>query len=393
MSPRSRARGPLLKYAEFLDAKPLYYDKIDLERMPRAWDRVKASVSLPKIIHLVGTNGKGTTGRFLASALLHAGYSIGHYTSPHILRFNERLWLNGSDATDAQLQHAFEKVMGWLDTATADALSYFEFTTLMAAALYEDCDYVVMEAGLGGEFDATAVFPKTLTLVTPIDLDHQAFLGDTVEAIAATKLRAMGPTVILGLQPHEVVYSVATEIAAERGATLLRCERLLDQDAIMALQQTAGCLELPEYLRDNLLLAAAALQVLGVPFDAQSFSAPLFGRLSRIAPNVWLDVGHNVLAARAIASTLGAQKVVLVYNSYGDKDYASILAALRGNIERVELIEVQSERAAARDALVGALEALQIPYGTFEGVQAQKMYLVFGSFSVAEAFIKMTGLK
>jgi len=360
--------------------------------MPRAWEQIRHRIRLPQIIHLVGTNGKGTTGRFLASALLHAGYSVGHYTSPHILRFNERLWLNGSDADDAALQAAFEKVMGWLDAQTADALSYFEFTTLMAAALFEACDYIVMEAGLGGEHDATAVFAKRLTLVTPIDFDHQAFLGDTIEAIASTKLRAMGPQVILGLQPHPEVYAIAAEIAAQKGAALRRCEEVVDENGILTLQKVTQKLALPPYLGDNLLLAAAASRLLGVPFDAESFSAPLFGRLSRIAPNVWLDVGHNVLAARAIARALGTQKVTLVYNSYGDKDYAAILGTLRDNIEAVELIDVQSERAVSRAALREALERLAIPYGEFEGLQAQKLYLVFGSFSVAEAFIKKMGL-
>jgi len=124
-------------YTAFLDAKPLYYDKIDLERMPNAWKQVRAHLKMPEIIHVIGTNGKGTTGRFLASALLHAGHSVGHYTSPHILRFNERLWLNGSDASDEMLQQAFERVMHLLEPSMAEALSYFEFTTLMAAALYE----------------------------------------------------------------------------------------------------------------------------------------------------------------------------------------------------------------------------------------------------------------
>ena len=254
--------------------------------MPRAWEQAKTHVRLPRIIHIIGTNGKGTTGRFLASALLHAGYSVGHYTSPHILRFNERLWLNGADAGDEALQQAFERVMHWLDRETVEALSYFEFTTLMAAALFEPCDYVVMEAGLGGEHDATAVFEKTLTLVTPIDYDHQAFLGDTIEAIAGTKLRAMGPAVILGLQPHQEVYAIAKAIAASKGAELLRCEAVPDEAAIMTLRKVVARLQLSAYLQDNLLLCIAALTWLSVPFGTESFAAPLFGRLTRVAPNV-----------------------------------------------------------------------------------------------------------
>lgn len=361
--------------------------------MPRTWTQIKARVTLPKIIHLIGTNGKGTTGRFLASALLHAGCSVGHYTSPHILRFNERLWLNGSDADDDALQEAFETVMGWLEPAAADALSYFEFTTLMAAALFASCDYVVMEAGLGGEHDATAVFEKQLTLVTPIGLDHQAFLGESIEAIATTKLNAMGVTAIMGLQPSREVYAIAAQIADRKGADLLRCEAVITEDGIISVQKVTEKRHLPHYLRDNLMLAAAALTWLGIAFDAQSFDAPLFGRLTKIAPNVLLDVGHNVLAAQAIAQALQGRKVTLVYNSFGDKDYEAILGALRASVVRVELIAVQNERLASQALLQDALERLQIPYGEFRGIDPSQEYLVFGSFSVAEAFLKMTGIQ
>ncbi len=378
-------------YQRFLDAKPLYYDEIDYDRMPRTWASIRHKVLLPKIIHLIGTNGKGTTGRFLASALHRAGFSVGHYTSPHILRFNERLWINGADADDAALQSAFERVLGWLDPAQAEALSYFEFTTLMAVALYEGCDYIVMEAGLGGEHDATAVFDKVLTLVTPIGLDHQAFLGDTVASVATTKLNAMGPKAVLGLQPYEEVYKIASGIAAEKGTRLFRCEAVLDEAAAVSVRQIAKRLDLPPYLGENLMLAAAALEVLGIGFDEMSFDAPLFGRLTTIAPNVLLDVGHNTLAAEAIARALGERKVTLVYNSYGDKDYRAILQTLRGNIERVELIALQNERQAPQEALREALVSLQIPFGDFKGLENGRQYLVFGSFSVAEAFLKQTG--
>lgn len=382
-----------MDFLSFLNDKPLFYDTIDLERMPTTWQRIRHRVTLPKIIHLIGTNGKGTTGRFLATALLHRGLHVGHYTSPHMLRFNERLWLSGEDASDAMLQSAFETVLQWLTPEEAGALSYFEFTTLMAVALFAPCDCIVMEAGLGGEYDATAAFDKALSVVTPIDFDHQAFLGDTIDAIAGTKLRAMGPLCIVGRQPHAEVYTIARTIAQQRGARVLRAETLLDEDGIMALQMHADALGLPEYLHENLMLAAAAMQVLRLPWSAADFGAPLPGRLSRLAPNVRLDVGHNVLAARSLAQTLGAQRVTLVYNSYGDKDYHAILEALRPNIEYVELIEVHSERAATRQSLIAVLDELQIPWGRFERIEPEREYLVFGSFSVAEAFLKRTGLQ
>ena len=88
----------------FLDPKPLSYDEIDYERMPRTYRRIAAHFKLPRIVHVVGTNGKGTTGRFLAQMLRHNGFRVGHYTSPHILRFNERIWIDGDDVQDAILE-------------------------------------------------------------------------------------------------------------------------------------------------------------------------------------------------------------------------------------------------------------------------------------------------
>ncbi len=96
---------------KFLDNKPLYYETIDYSRMPRVHEKIKSQFNTPKIIHLIGTNGKGTTGRFLATALYSLGFSTGHYTSPHILNFNERIWLNGEEVSDETLNSAHIKLL------------------------------------------------------------------------------------------------------------------------------------------------------------------------------------------------------------------------------------------------------------------------------------------
>ena len=166
---------------KYLEEKPLYYEKIDYSRMPRIYDKIKSYLAIPKIVHIIGTNGKGTTGRFLADALFSMGFNTGHYTSPHILEFNERIWINGADAADEELEYAHVRLQKLLTKVDADSLSYFEYTTLLAILVFKECEFVVIEAGLGGEYDATAVFPKIATLVTPISYDHEAFLGSTIK--------------------------------------------------------------------------------------------------------------------------------------------------------------------------------------------------------------------
>ena len=379
---------------DFLANKPLYYDKIDYERMPRIYKKIKQYLYNPKIIHLIGTNAKGTTGRFLASALLkksshtQTALHVGHYTSPHILKFNERIWLDGSDVTDNALQNAHEKLFALLDKDDAESLSYFEYTTLLAMIAFGECDYVVLEAGLGGEYDATAVFPNVLTLFTPIDFDHTAFLGETIEAIAATKLNAMQKSAVIGLQKHCEVYEIAAKLALQKDVelTFLKDQDSQFWDKISVISET---MHLPKYLSDNLALAACALKKLGFEFNADDFKdALLFGRLTQIAPNILLDVGHNVLAAQAIAKTLQGQKFTLIYNTYKDKDFKAILTHLMPIIQEVELLYVSDSRIVERSLLVQTLQELKLTCKAYEAIQKEKNYLVFGSFSVAEAFLK-----
>ncbi len=379
-----------MKLSDFLSAKPLFYDVIDYDRFPRAYALIAEYLPRPQIIHVVGTNGKGSTGRFLAEALRRDGRKTGHYTSPHILRFNERVWIGGADITDAALESAHEKLATILPTAIAEALSYFEYTTLVAMVAFEGCEYVVCEAGLGGEHDATNVFEKTLSLFTPIDLDHAAFLGNTIEEVAGTKLRSMGKLALLGRQKHPEVETIARTVAAKRHAAL----HTLEERSTPELEALAWHLAikngLSDYLRDNLLLAMAAFELLGFEVREELFDQnALFGRLSKISPNVTLDVGHNPLAAREIARAYEGKKVVLVYNTYRDKDYHEILGILKPITDRVEIIDVDEPRIADRADLEAALEELEISYVPFERTDDATEYLVFGSFSVAETFIKL----
>lgn len=373
----------VLNLADFLEKKPLYYETIDYDRMPRIYASVASHFTLPKIIHIVGTNAKGSTGRYLAHALHVKGFTTGHYTSPHILKFNERIWMDGSDVDDARLERAHQKLYRLLGQESADALSYFEYTTLLAMLCFEHCEYVVLEAGLGGEYDATNVFDKVLSVFTPIDIDHQAFLGSDIESIASTKLRSMQSLALMAKQPHEEVYEIAQRIAKDKDATLFYVDEVCDADDSAMIPKG-----LAFYLQENLRTVMGALKLLHVSYDAKSFDfPPLFGRLSKIAENITLDVGHNVLAARAIAKHFEGEKLHLIYNSYGDKDYRQILLELKSVVACVEIIAIDSIRAEDDQKLKEALEHLEIPYQDFLTCKDEYKYLVFGSFSVAEAFL------
>ena len=370
-------------------SKPLYYDKIDLSRMPRAYNLVKKYLNPGRIIHLVGTNGKGSTGRILAELLRSSGFEVGHYSSPHILEFNERIWIDGHDISDSGLERAHEKLYGLLPEEVSDSLSYFEYTTLLALVAFEGLDFVVFEAGLGGEFDATSVAERELSVITPIGLDHQAFLGDTIEEIASTKLRCMARCTVVAPQPEEKIYSIADSIAAQRGSRLVFVKDF-DAQRIKKIGEVCKKRGWPKFLAQNAATAiAAAEEILGKRIDPEALEGVVLrGRFEKVAPNVILDVGHNLLAAEAVAGALEGEKPVLVYNALEDKDAEGILKTLAPHVSGLELIDIENARVMDKKAVIAAAERAGLSVGRFDGVRKDRNYLVFGSFAVAEAFLK-----
>ncbi|MDA7817636.1 bifunctional folylpolyglutamate synthase/dihydrofolate synthase [Sulfurimonas sp.] len=378
-----------MQLLEYLDEKPLYYDEIDYTRMPRVYEKIKRFLSIPKIVHLIGTNGKGTTGRFLAGALNSCGFNTGHYTSPHIIEFNERIWLNGKNVSDVRLEDAHRELQTFLEKDDADSLSYFEYTTLLSILVFKDCDYVVFEAGLGGENDATAVFPKVLTLVTPIDIDHESFLGDTIEAIAQTKLNAIQNYAIMAKQKYQEVYDVSQNISTKKDVEIYKLEDFLSESSYKKIEQISHRLSLAPYLKDNLSLSVSALEKLKINYEVTDFNeSRLFGRLSKLSENIIVDVGHNALAASAITDTLSKDKYIIIYNSYKDKDYKKILEILKPIALHVEIIKVDDSRIESLEIMINTLNNLGIEHAMFDKVNTNKNYLVFGSFSVVEAFLR-----
>ena len=374
----------------FLEQKPLFYDVFDYARFPKIYHSIAHHFKLPKIIHIVGTNGKGTTGRFLAHMLRENHLHVGHYTSPHIVAFNERIWIDGAYVDDILLEAYHQRLLLLLSFEDAKALSYFEYTTLLAMLIFCDtCDYVVLEAGLGGEFDATNVFPKILSLITPIGYDHQAFLGESIEAIATTKLNSVKNDFILAKQYEPIVNTLAQKKADEIHQSLIDVTLFLDKEKYLKVEHYAKDKAYPSFLRDNFLTAYSALTFLGYDINLNSISFPLLeGRYQLFLPNVRLDVGHNPMAALALREAIGDKKVVLVYNSYADKEYEHILEILKPVIKRLEIIEIQSTRALNPTILHECASTLGLDVSFFKGIEATKEYVVFGSFSVVEAFLK-----
>ena len=377
---------------DFLEAKPLYYKEIDYKRIHEAYALLKPHIRHPRTVHIVGTNGKGSTGRILAHLAFKSGLCVGHYSSPHIVKFNERIWLNGSDASDEILQQAHQKLFNILGEKMSNALSYFEYTTLLAFVLFEKSDLMVLEAGLGGEFDATNVCDKELSIVTPIGIDHQAFLGETIEEIATTKIRSIQKQVLLAPQPYDEVVEVAKRIAQEKGAKIFFSKKVSSSSE--QLKGIAIVKNWGDYLIDNATVAIEALDILNIKYDINDLkSLELFGRFYALKSNIRIDVGHNPLAARAIEKAL-SKKVVLIYNSLDDKEYEEVLRILKPKVKRVEIIKIHSQRATTLDKIENALQTVGLEYSYFKNeINEDEEYLVFGSFYVVEEFLKKLKIK
>ena len=370
----------------FLQNKPLYYKEIDHKRVHMAYGLLKPHIKHPRTVHIVGTNGKGSTGRMIAYLAYKSGLRVGHFSSPHILKFNERIWINGNDSTDEVLEEAHQRLFIILGKELSESLSYFEYTTLLALMVFENCDLMVLEAGLGGEFDATNVCDKALSVITPIGIDHQAFLGESIEEIAGTQIRSIQKQVLLAPQVYDEVFSIAEKIAKEKGARLYihkTLSQVMSELEVIAKEKSWG-----NYLVENASVALQALDILELSYQIDDLrTLELFGRFYPWRKNIRIDVGHNPLAAKAIEKALD-QKVILIYNSLDDKDYEAVLQTLKPKVKHVEILPIHSQRATTLSEIENALEKVGISYGYFENkIDKDEHYLVFGSFYVVEEFL------
>ena len=391
-----------------------------LERVRDVAMRLALGKPATRVITVGGTNGKGSTVAFIEAIARAAGWKVGAYTSPHLLRYNERVRINGVDADDASLVEAFEAV----EAARGDtSLTYFEFGTLAALWLFERAglDLAVLEVGLGGRLDAVNIIDPDVAVITTVDIDHTDWLGNDREAIGAEKAgiaRAWKPLVLGEVDSPSSVLRHAYAI----GANALRLgsdffhepidsQRWRWREVGAELVLPVPALSAPAQ-RANAASAIAALRAL--PGDAlpdEAFAqgvadAALPGRLQHVSHDgvdVVLDVGHNPQAARELAAWLQMHPIPgqthAVFAALADKDVASVVASFAGLPLRWYLAGLDAgPRAQSADQLAARLVATAAAgasrhHRVVDALQAASAaarpgdrVLVFGSFhTVAEA--------
>ena len=351
--------------------------ELGLTRIHKVLDNARLLKPAPFVITVAGTNGKGSTVALLESILTGAGYTVGAYTSPHIHRFNERIRINEVEVSDQSLCEAFCDI----DRQRKDTwLSYFEFAVAVAAYCFKqaDVEIAIMEVGLGGRLDATNAIDPDLSIITTVDLDHQDWLGDTIEEIAREKAGIMRPGVPAIYGDSSVPESIIEQAIAVE-APLYR--RGLEFDIAVektnwswqgkdwqGVEQRIQKLPVSQLVIDNAATVVQAVKLLPYPVSYDQLSegiarARLSGRYTKVVVEnknndpveVVFDVAHNPQAARKLRERLEQDpvpgKTRALIAMYRDKDYNSVVGILAPIIDEWYVSEFDSPRALAMSDL------------------------------------------
>ncbi|PZO08476.1 MAG: bifunctional tetrahydrofolate synthase/dihydrofolate synthase [Lysobacteraceae bacterium] len=400
-----------LDYQQALHPKAI---DMGLERVGSVARRLGIGRPGRHVITVAGTNGKGSTVAFIEAIARAAGLRVGAFTSPHLLRYNERIRVDGRDVADQALVAAFERI----EAARGEiALTYFEFGTLAALILLEDAglDLAILEVGMGGRLDATNIVDPDVAVITTVDLDHQAFLGNERETIGTEKagiLRAGKPCVLAEKDPPSSVLRRAYEIGAFaiRGHSDYLLDDLPDG---WRWREPGYQVDLPNpgmqapAQRDNAAAAIAALRALDLPIADAAIRAGVLaakapGRLQRLPgrPERVVDVAHNPQGARQLGAWLRVHpcRTVAVFSALADKDLAGIVAPVAPHVVAWHLGPITDagprglDAAALADRLSGALDPALLRLhpslaaalaAAAEEAGGEGRVLVFGSFHTA----------
>ena len=356
--------------------------KFDLENITILDERLGRPDRAYPSAHIAGTNGKGSTAAFLESILRRAGFRTGLYTSPHLERINERIRIAGEEISDDVFAEIFTRIHHLIEELLATGKlrahpTYFECLTAMAFEAFARArvDFAVFEVGLGGRLDSTNVIIPAVTLITPIDFDHENFLGHSIREIAGEKAGILKPGVPVVVSPERTeARELILRRAAELGCPVVEtetafrvehqssedgCERALVTEFASFRQFGVAPRLAGRFQLQNALTAAAAARVLAahgfrIPDEAVSegiAAAEWSGRLEKVhsQPDVYLDGAHNPAAARELAAfwsqNFAGRKIRLVYGALREKAVDEIAGLLFPRAAEVVFTEPRTTRA------------------------------------------------
>ena len=407
---------------EYISSIPRFTKKTELANTEKILARLGDPTKIPQAIHIAGTNGKGSVAKMMSLYLADMGYKTGLFISPHLVKMNERISINGTDISDDEMVHIFSIIKNTIDEMLSEQGSgdgtgegiqhpaYFEFLFLMAAVYFreQECDYVVYETGLGGRLDATSVVEPSMTIITSIGMDHMQYLGDTIEEIAWEKAGIIRPFV-------PVIYNtgnlVADEIIVKRANELYACpvnvvecvddiRRSLTKavrdriDSFSALYQRDNAYT---FIEATIMLGLGSKRADEIDYNVNRHLADTFdsfywpGRMEFVKENVIIDGAHNedailrcIESVKYICQEKGFKKVSILFAVSSDKDYESIIRTLSKRlnsdgiaIEDVYVSELDSDRREDSSVVVSLFQKY---------LPAEKQFDVVGTKNIERAW-------
>ncbi len=376
--PIPQATSPISMWLDYLTHIHTSAIDLGLERVQAVATKANLIKPAPTVITVAGTNGKGSTCALMESILLDAGYSVGVYSSPHLIHYNERVRINGTDAGDEQHTQAFD----FIEQQRGDiTLSFFEFGTLAALRIFqtEKVDVALLEVGLGGRLDATNVVDHDVSVVTSLAVDHVDWLGDDINVIGFEKagiFRAGKPAICGQPQPPATVAAHADDIGADFYQVGIQFDYEQQSESIW--KWSSGPFDLTDLPVPTLPLANAATALMALGCSGLEVSdvniveglrkARLSGRMQQISdsPIVLLDVAHNPHSAEYLASQIRQrypnQHVHMVVGMLHDKDIKTTLETLKPVVKQWYPASLSGPRAASAQELCQYLSTDQQEY-------------------------------
>lgn len=369
---------------EYVLSIPMFATKLGTDNLSRILDVMHHPELDYPVVHVAGTNGKGSTSLFLASMLEKAGYRVGVFTSPHLVNINERIRINDTIISDCDFLEVFHKTMESVNAAKEEGIahpSFFEFMFLMGAQYFSDqkVDYVIFETGMGGRLDATNVVTPVLSVITSIGLDHTQFLGDTLEQIAAEKAGIIKSGIpSLFFDRKDVSTEIIREYAQNVGSELsfvdnsqYKIEKITEKTIDFSFNSgydRYSNLEIKKtalYQVENAVLAVKAFELLFTEInkriDIDWVKAGLLSmtwpcRMQEVEPHIYIDGAHNEEAIEAFCKTLetlfGDERKILLFAVSKDKDYQHMIERLcKITFDEIVLVRYEGNRAAELDAV------------------------------------------
>ncbi|MDE6625903.1 MAG: bifunctional folylpolyglutamate synthase/dihydrofolate synthase [Lachnospiraceae bacterium] len=423
---------------DYLLSVPLFAKKLGTDNLNQILEIMGHPERSYRVIHVAGTNGKGSTCSFLASILEQSGKRVGLFTSPHLERINERIRINQNLISDSEFTALFEEVMEVVRRAKEKELghpSFFEFVFLMGAVYFQKqkVDYAVFETGMGGRLDATNVVQPVLTVITSVGLDHTRFLGDTIEEIASEKAGIIKQGIPVVFFDHQDgATPVISKYCKKMGAKLFvveksQCKLLKITEKTIDFSFENGYYRYDDlkirktalYQIENAMTAVKAFEILNMTdsicgssgdkssgtnyrltdTEIENIRAGLLNmvwpcRMERVARHIYIDGAHNEQAIEAFCKTLETmfrnERKILLFAVSEDKDYRRMIRRLcEISFEEIIIVRYRGDRAAQLETVEAAFRHFSgSKITTFDDIEAGFSY---GKSHVEDSYLFCAG--